>query len=104
MADTARQVLGILGSRAACLVLSVLTSAVIARSLEPEGRGVYYMAVTVATTATMLGHLSGEQAQSALWTDAGAPRGARGQQRAARTRARDAQRACGDCLCGRGRP
>ncbi|WP_406301860.1 polysaccharide biosynthesis C-terminal domain-containing protein [Streptomyces sp. NBC_00885] len=68
MADTARQVLGILGSRAACLVLSVVTSAVIAQSLEPEGRGVYYMAVTVATTATMLGHLSGEQAQSALWT------------------------------------
>ncbi|MCX4585378.1 lipopolysaccharide biosynthesis protein [Streptomyces sp. NBC_01481] len=63
--------LSILGSRAACLVLSVLTSAVIARSLEPEGRGIYYMAVTVATTATMLGHLSGEQAQSALWTDAG---------------------------------
>ncbi|MFF0065241.1 lipopolysaccharide biosynthesis protein [Streptomyces sp. NPDC005279] len=71
MADTARQVLGILGSRAACLVMSVLTSAVIARSLQPEGRGIYYMAVTVATTATMLGHLSGEQAQSALWTDAG---------------------------------
>ncbi|MFF3323428.1 lipopolysaccharide biosynthesis protein [Streptomyces sp. NPDC002889] len=71
MADTARQALGILGSRAACLVMSVFTSAVIARSLEPEGRGVYYMAVTVATTATMLGHLSGEQAQSALWTDAG---------------------------------
>ncbi|MFF3247490.1 lipopolysaccharide biosynthesis protein [Streptomyces sp. NPDC002870] len=70
MADTARQVLGMLGSRAACLVLSVFTSAVIARSLEPEGRGIYYMAVTVATTATMLGHLSGEQAQSALWTDA----------------------------------
>ncbi|MFE7772956.1 lipopolysaccharide biosynthesis protein [Streptomyces sp. NPDC057445] len=59
-----------LGSRAACLLLSVFTSAVIARSLEPEGRGVYYMAVTVATTATMLGHLSGEQAQSALWPDA----------------------------------
>ncbi|MFK4226650.1 lipopolysaccharide biosynthesis protein [Streptomyces sp. NPDC019890] len=71
MADTARQVLGILGTRAACLVVSVFTSAVIARSLEPEGRGVYYMAVTVATTATMLGHLSGEQSQSALWTDAG---------------------------------
>ncbi|MFD9219685.1 lipopolysaccharide biosynthesis protein [Streptomyces sp. NPDC060064] len=70
MADTARQVLGMLGSRAACLVLSVFTSAAIARSLEPEGRGIYYMAVTVATTATMLGHLSGEQAQSALWTDA----------------------------------
>ncbi|MDQ0941984.1 lipopolysaccharide biosynthesis protein [Streptomyces sp. V1I1] len=69
MADTARQVLGMLGSRAACVVLSVFTSAVIARSLEPEGRGIYYMAVTVATTATMLGHLSGEQAQSALWTD-----------------------------------
>ncbi|MFC4606814.1 lipopolysaccharide biosynthesis protein [Streptomyces maoxianensis] len=48
----------------------MFTSAVIARSLEPEGRGIYYMAVTVATTATMLGHLSGEQAQSALWTDA----------------------------------
>ncbi|TQK50649.1 O-antigen/teichoic acid export membrane protein [Streptomyces sp. SLBN-118] len=70
MADTARQVLGILGSRAACLALSLFTSAVIARSLEPEGRGVYYMAVTIATTATMLGHLSGEQAQSALWPDA----------------------------------
>lgn len=70
MADTARQVLGILGSRTACLVLSVFTSVVTARSLEPEGRGIYYMAVTVATTAAILGHLSGEQAQSALWTNA----------------------------------
>ncbi|NWF24845.1 oligosaccharide flippase family protein [Streptomyces sp. PKU-EA00015] len=70
MADGARQALGMLGSQVACLVLSAFTSAVIARSLEPEGRGVYYMAVTVATTATALGHLSVEQAQSTLWTDA----------------------------------
>lgn len=50
-------------------MLAVLTSVVIARSLQPVGRGVYSMAVTIATTATVLGHLSVEQAQSALWTD-----------------------------------
>ncbi|MBT2364571.1 lipopolysaccharide biosynthesis protein [Streptomyces sp. ISL-10] len=47
-----------------------MTSAIIARALEPEGRGIYYMAVTVAATATALAQLSVEQAQSALWTDA----------------------------------
>ncbi|MEU9009418.1 polysaccharide biosynthesis C-terminal domain-containing protein [Streptomyces sp. NPDC048479] len=69
MADTARQALGMLGSRAVCLVMLVLTSAVIARSLEPAGRGIYFMAVTIATTATVFAHLSVEQAQSALWTE-----------------------------------
>ncbi|MFF3455391.1 lipopolysaccharide biosynthesis protein [Streptomyces sp. NPDC002730] len=69
MADSTRQALGMVGCQAACLVLAAVTSAVIARSLQPEGRGVYSMAITVATTATILGHLSVEQAQSALWTD-----------------------------------
>ncbi|GAA2629366.1 hypothetical protein GCM10010307_20100 [Streptomyces vastus] len=57
------------GSQAACLVLAALASVVIARSLQPVGRGVYSTAVTVATTSIIVGHLSVEQAQSALWTD-----------------------------------
>ncbi|MFF4348677.1 lipopolysaccharide biosynthesis protein [Streptomyces sp. NPDC001530] len=58
-----------LGARVASLALGVVTSVVIARSLPPEGRGTYYMAVAVATAAMALGHLSVEQAQTALWTD-----------------------------------
>ncbi|MBC2906104.1 polysaccharide biosynthesis C-terminal domain-containing protein [Streptomyces sp. PSKA01] len=53
----------------ATLALGVVVSALIARSLSPEERGMYYIAVTFALTAIALGHLSVEQAQTALWPD-----------------------------------
>ncbi|MCH5671515.1 lipopolysaccharide biosynthesis protein [Streptomyces gilvus] len=58
-----------LGARAVSLVLGALASVVVARSLAPDARGTYYMAVTVASAAMALGHLSVEQAQTALWPD-----------------------------------
>lgn len=56
-------------ARAGALVMGVLASVVVARALSPEQRGTYYMAVAVATTAMALGHLSVEQAQTAMWSE-----------------------------------
>ncbi|MFC5803551.1 lipopolysaccharide biosynthesis protein [Streptomyces formicae] len=58
-----------LAARAGTLVMGVVASVVVARALPPEGRGTYYMAVAVGTAAMALGHLSVEQAQTALWSD-----------------------------------
>lgn len=69
MADRGSQFLGLLGARTGSLILGAFASVVVARSLAPDDRGTYYMAVTVASTATVLGHLSVEQAQTALWAD-----------------------------------
>ncbi|MFJ7903193.1 lipopolysaccharide biosynthesis protein [Streptomyces sp. NPDC096198] len=71
MADRRPQFVWMLVARAGTLVMGVLASIVVARALPPEGRGTYYMAVTVATAALSLGHLSVEQAQTALWSDKG---------------------------------
>lgn len=54
-------------ARAGTLALGIVASVIVARALPPEGRGTYYMAVTVATAAMALGHLSVEQAQTAMW-------------------------------------
>jgi O-antigen/teichoic acid export membrane protein len=56
-------------ARAGTLGMGILASVVVARALPPEGRGTYYMAVAVATAALSLGHLSIEQAQTALWSE-----------------------------------
>ncbi|MEV0322472.1 lipopolysaccharide biosynthesis protein [Streptomyces sp. NPDC050658] len=69
MADRGSQFLGMLGARTGTLVLGAFASVVVARSLAPDDRGTYYMAVTVASTAMALGHLSVEQAQTALWSE-----------------------------------
>jgi O-antigen/teichoic acid export membrane protein len=61
------KVLGTASSRLVILIVGGLTSVVISRALRPEGRGSYYVVVTVATTAMTLGHLSIEQAQTYLW-------------------------------------
>ena len=69
MADRGSQFLGMLGARTGSLILGAFASVVVARSLAPDARGTYYMAVTVASAAMALGHLSVEQAQTALWSD-----------------------------------
>jgi O-antigen/teichoic acid export membrane protein len=53
------------------LTLAALTTVLIARTLQPEGRGVYAMIVTTATIALTVGHLSIGKSQIALWPDAG---------------------------------
>lgn len=56
-------------ARTGSLVMGILASVIVARALPPEGRGIYYMAVTFASAAMSLGHLSVEQAQTAMWSD-----------------------------------
>ncbi|MGW0770916.1 lipopolysaccharide biosynthesis protein [Streptomyces sp. NPDC002676] len=71
MADRRPQFAWMLVARAGTLAMGVLASIVVARVLPPEGRGTYYMAVTVATAAMTLGHLSVDQAQTAMWSQEG---------------------------------
>ncbi|MEU2429705.1 polysaccharide biosynthesis C-terminal domain-containing protein [Streptomyces sp. NPDC007861] len=69
MTDSRLQFVRMIAARAGALVMGVVASVIIARALPPEGRGTYYMAVTVGTAAMALGHLSVEQAQTAMWSD-----------------------------------
>lgn len=68
-ADGARQTAGTLATRAASLLLGMTASVLLARTLQPAGRGTYHVITTLAGTATILGHLSVEQAQITLWAD-----------------------------------
>lgn len=63
-------VAGVLASRMARLALGAATGVLIARTLQPEGRGVYAVITTAAGTAIFLGHFSLERSQIALWPDA----------------------------------
>lgn len=49
------------------LLVGAFVSVAIARGLGPEGRGAYFVLVTIAIVAISLGHLSVEQAQVCLW-------------------------------------
>ncbi|MGW5234852.1 lipopolysaccharide biosynthesis protein [Streptomyces nodosus] len=69
MADRRPPFVWMMVARTGSLGMGVLASVVVARALPPEGRGTYYMAVSVATAALTLGHLSVEQAQTALWSE-----------------------------------
>jgi len=71
MADSRLQFVRMIAARAGSLVMGVVASVIVARALPPEGRGTYFMAVTVGTAAMALGHLSVEQAQTAMWSDKG---------------------------------
>jgi O-antigen/teichoic acid export membrane protein len=53
--------------RLVLVVLGGATGVVIARALQPQGRGAYALVVTVATAAMALGHLSVDQAHVGLW-------------------------------------
>ncbi len=57
--------------RAITLVLAFGSSVLIARVLKPEGRGAYFVIMTVAVAAMSLGHLSLEQAHVYLWSKVG---------------------------------
>lgn len=68
------KLLGTVVTRFLMLVLGAATGIVVSRALLPEGRGAYYVLVTVATTAVALGHLSVEQAQVFAWSKMTDPR------------------------------
>lgn len=57
--------------RGAAYVVGFIASVVIARVLGPAGRGEYVVAVTVASMAISVGHLSIEQANLYLWSERG---------------------------------
>ncbi|MBB2911634.1 O-antigen/teichoic acid export membrane protein [Streptosporangium becharense] len=58
-----------MASRTARLLLATVTGLLIARILQPEGRGTYAVIATAASMAMVLGHLSVERSQIALWAD-----------------------------------
>ena len=69
-----RQVAHTVVARAVLMVLGALSGVVIARELQPEGRGAYYVIATIATITISVGHLSVEQAHVWLWSRAADPR------------------------------
>ncbi|MFE0329235.1 lipopolysaccharide biosynthesis protein [Streptomyces sp. NPDC003753] len=69
MTERKPQFVLMLVARVGTLVMGVLTSVVVARALSPQERGTYYVAVSLATTALAVGHLSVEQAQTATWPE-----------------------------------
>ncbi|MFB9839669.1 lipopolysaccharide biosynthesis protein [Actinoallomurus acaciae] len=68
MRAPARQVAHTVALRAVTLVLGAVSGIVIARALQPSGRGAYYVIATIASITISAGHLSVEQAQVWLWS------------------------------------
>jgi O-antigen/teichoic acid export membrane protein len=69
-----RQVAHTVVVRAALMVMGAVSGVVIARELQPEGRGAYYVIVTIAAITISVGHLSIEQAHVWLWSRTVDPR------------------------------
>ena len=64
-----RQAALTVASRIAQLALGGVASIVIARALQPDGRGAFAIAVTAATTTLALGHLAIELSHTWLWSE-----------------------------------
>ncbi|GAA3201898.1 lipopolysaccharide biosynthesis protein [Nonomuraea roseoviolacea] len=58
-----------LATRAVRLAMETVTGVIIARVLQPEGRGVYAVVITVASAAIVVGHMSLEKSQITFWSD-----------------------------------
>jgi O-antigen/teichoic acid export membrane protein len=69
-----RQVAHTVVIRACLMVMGAVGGVVIARELQPEGRGAYYVIATIATITISVGHLSIEQAHVWLWSRTVDPR------------------------------
>ncbi|GAA2267465.1 hypothetical protein GCM10010149_05030 [Nonomuraea roseoviolacea subsp. roseoviolacea] len=69
MTSSAALALRTLATRGVRLGLETVTGVIIARTLQPEGRGVYAVISTAAFAAVVVGHLSLEKSQIALWED-----------------------------------
>jgi O-antigen/teichoic acid export membrane protein len=67
---TAAKLLGTASSKAAAVLMAGVTTILASRALGPSGRGTYFVLVTLATTATTVGHMSVEHAQIFLWSKA----------------------------------
>jgi O-antigen/teichoic acid export membrane protein len=65
-----RQVAHTVLVRAVLMILGALSGIVIARELQPQGRGAYYVIATIATITISVGHLSIEQSHVWLWSRA----------------------------------
>jgi O-antigen/teichoic acid export membrane protein len=63
-----RQVAHTVVARAALMVMTAVGGIVIARQLQPTGRGEYYVIATIAAIAISVGHLSIEQSHVWLWS------------------------------------
>ncbi|WP_214325882.1 lipopolysaccharide biosynthesis protein [Nonomuraea sediminis] len=59
--------IGTLFARGATLMMNAMTGALIARQLSPSGRGTYYVLVSIAIMATLIGNLSIDQALVSRW-------------------------------------
>ncbi|HEX6470514.1 MAG TPA: polysaccharide biosynthesis C-terminal domain-containing protein [Streptosporangiaceae bacterium] len=68
MTARARQVAHTVTARAGVLVLAGLSGVAVARALQPDGRGAYFVIVTIASITLSVGHLSIEQSQTWLWS------------------------------------
>ncbi|MFI6457236.1 polysaccharide biosynthesis C-terminal domain-containing protein [Streptosporangium amethystogenes] len=69
LSSSLSRVLQTVGSHAVQVLLGTVTGVLIARTLQPEGRGTYSVIATTTLIAILLGHLSVEKAQIYLWTD-----------------------------------
>lgn len=67
-AARASKVIATVGTRTANLAFGVAASIVVARALQPAGRGEYYVLVTAATVAMTIGHGSLDKAHLYLWS------------------------------------
>ncbi|SEK22696.1 lipopolysaccharide biosynthesis protein [Nonomuraea pusilla] len=67
MSTTLSLVARTVASKVLRLLLAAVTGVLIARSLQPEGRGAYALIANIAFTATIVGHLSLDQTQISLW-------------------------------------
>lgn len=63
----ASKLAGTLSTRLSIIVLSGITGIVIARVLQPELRGAYYLVVTISGICIVVAHLSLERAHIYLW-------------------------------------
>jgi O-antigen/teichoic acid export membrane protein len=69
-----RQVAHTVVVRAVLMVMGAVSGVVIARELQPDGRGAYYVIATIAAITISVGHLSIEQSHVWLWSRAADPR------------------------------
>jgi O-antigen/teichoic acid export membrane protein len=74
MRTQVRQVAHTVVVRACLMVMVAVGGIVIARELQPEGRGAYYVIATITAITIAVGHLSVEQAHVWLWSRAVDPR------------------------------
>ncbi|HZE30992.1 MAG TPA: polysaccharide biosynthesis C-terminal domain-containing protein [Actinoallomurus sp.] len=68
MRTQVRQVAHTVVVRACLMVMVAVGGVVVARELQPEGRGAYYVIATIAAITISVGHLSVEQAHVWLWS------------------------------------